>query len=332
MVSARSAISSAWRSVIVLSLGVSSAIAGTASLPTPTRSLAVTIDDLPYSPALNEQFLPAARKSAKGMLSALRRFQAPAVGFVNEAKLNEPGERDKRVGLLNQWAAAGVLLGNHTFSHLGLSHTSVSDFEDDIVRGDIVTREIMRGRGAHTLWFRHPYTQTGDTAEKKESVNRFLASRGYRVAPHTIDSADYIFNWVYVDALGRKNSALARSVRDAYLKHLEAATEFAEHISQEVFGHEIPQTLLIHSSALNAEALGDVLAIYVRRGYRFTSLDEASSDPAYATPDTLITPSGPTWLWRWSRSLRQNISFRADPEPPDWVSKAYEALQVQRRK
>jgi len=60
------------------------------------------------------------------------------------------------------------------------------------------------------------------------------------------------------------------------------------------------------------------------RGYRFVSLDEAMADPAYKTPDTLITRSGPTWLWRWMKSKGMNVSFNEDPEPPDWVMKLYE--------
>jgi hypothetical protein len=30
--------------------------------------------------------------------------------------------------------------------------------------------------------------------------------------------------------------------------------------------------------------------------------------------------SGPTWLFRWSKSLGQAISFKDDPEPPAWVT------------
>src|SRR5262245_61941385 len=32
---------------------------------------------------------------------------------------------------------------------------------------------------------------------------------------------------------------------------------------------------------------------------------------------------GPTWLWRWMRSLGLNLSFKDDPEPPRWVIDLY---------
>jgi hypothetical protein len=46
------------------------------------------------------------------------------------------------------------------------------------------------------------------------------------------------------------------------------------------------------------------------------------ADAAYRTPDTHVNRFGPTWLFRWSRSLGQTISFAGDPEPPSWVTAA----------
>ena len=45
-------------------------------------------------------------------------------------------------------------------------------------------------------------------------------------------------------------------------------------------------------------------------------------DPAYRTPDTWVGRNGPTWLFRWSRSLGQSVSFAGEPEPPAWVADA----------
>ena len=59
------------------------------------------------------------------------------------------------------------------------------------------------------------------------------------------------------------------------------------------------------------------------RGYQFITLDEAMADPAYQTKDTLVSEKGPTWLWRWMRSLGKNLSFAEDPEPPGWVLDLY---------
>ena len=123
--------------------------------------------------------------------------------------------------------------------------------------------------------------------------------------------------------LQRGDKALAKRVRDAYLDFTIAATEFAEKISPEIFGHEIPQTLLIHSNTLNADTLDEMLQRFAARGYKFVSLDSVMADPAYQTKDTFVTNSGPTWLWRWMKSKGMNVDFSADPEPPKWVMDLY---------
>ena len=233
-----------------------------AASSTAGRSLVVTIDDLPYASSPTGDKLAAAKRTTEALLRTLRAHHVPAIGFVTEGKLQRAGEVDAREALLKQWVDAGMLLGNHTFSH-----------------------------------------------------------------PHTIDSNDYMFLPAYADAKAKHDSAGVRRVREAYLAFLAATTDFAEAMTPRLFGRDIPQTLLIHANDINADTLDDVLKLYAARGYRFISLDEAMADPAYQTPDTLVTSYGPSWLWRWSRSLGQDISFRGDPDPPEWIMKAYKSLR-----
>jgi len=87
----------------------------------------------------------------------------------------------------------------------------------------------------------------------------------------------------------------------------------------------VPQTLIIHAIALNADALDDLLKMLEGRGYHFITLDEAMRDKAYATPDAYVGKTGPSWLFRWSRTIAPMSDFRADPEIPAWVMSLYEA-------
>jgi len=118
----------------------------------------------------------------------------------------------------------------------------------------------------------------------------------------------------------KQDNELARRISDAYLDFTMAATAFAEKMSAKMFGQEIPQILLIHANDLNARYLEEMLKRLVARGYRFITLDEAMRHPAYQTKDTFVTKSGPTWLWRWNKSLGLNLSFDEDPEMPPWVN------------
>lgn len=281
--------------------------------------MALTFDDLPFVELAQKPELASAQAATRKLLEILREHQAPAIGFVNEAKLNITGEVKQRTDLLKQWVDAGMILGNHTYSHPDFNSLTVEQFEDEIIRGEAVTRGLMKSHGPYQLYFRHPMTHTGDTQAKKEAVAAFLAQRGYRIAPHTIENSDFIFNAAYVDALRKGDETLAARFRKSYLEFTIAATEFAERVSPKIFGREIPQTMLLHANDINVDCLNEMLKRFEERGYRFITLDAAMGDPAYQTKDSLVSKSGPTWLWRWTKSKGMNISFNEDPEPPQWV-------------
>ena len=302
---------------LLITLVLSVSVAGQSNKP--PRKMALTFDDLPYV-SLGQQSLSGARRATHELLSVVKTWRLPVVAFVNEGKLQVTGEVDERIDLLQQWVDAGAILGNHTYSHPNFNTVTIEQFEDEIIKGEVVSRRLMRSRPAYQLYFRHPMTHTGDTAAKKETIEKFLAARGYKITPHTIENSDFIFNAVYVDALRNHDEATAGRLRKDYLDFTIAATEFAEHISPQIFGREVAQTLLIHANDINADCLDEMLKRFAARGYQFVTLDEAMSDPAYQTKDTFVTTAGPSWLWRWMKSKGMNVSFENDPEPPRWVT------------
>ncbi|HVS20532.1 MAG TPA: hypothetical protein VHD88_01725, partial [Pyrinomonadaceae bacterium] len=119
------------------------------------------------------------------------------------------------------------------------------------------------------------------------------------------------------------DEATAQRLRKEYLDFTIAATEFAERISPQIFDREVTQTLLIHANDINADCLDEMLKRFATRGYRFVTLDEAMNDPAYKTRDTYVTTFGPTWLWRWMKSKGMQVSFKDDPDPPQWVTDSF---------
>lgn len=163
----------------------------------PARLMALTFDDLPYAPGGRADDLAAAARVTTAILRTLAAHRAPAVAFVNEGKLTIGNEVGARTALLEQWVEYGAVLGNHTYSHADFNALDIEAFRTEIAKGDIVSRRLMQGRRPYQLYFRHPQTHTGDTAEKKDAIERFLAARHYAIAPHTIDSADFVFNVGY---------------------------------------------------------------------------------------------------------------------------------------
>jgi len=296
--------------------------------PVVSRTLAITIDDLPYAggggPA-DAGNLGDARRITEAILAALAWHKASAVGFVNESRLQVAGERDARVALLKQWADAGMILGNHTFSHPRLQDTPLERYQDDIVRGDVVSRLLMEERRGAPLFFRYPFNSTGPSKEVKEAVQSFLTARGYRVAPFTVEHADYAFDKIWIAARQAGDKGQEKRIGEAYLEHLDTQLGFFEKLARETFSREIPQILLIHANGINAEHLETMLSRMEERGYRFVTLDQALKDPAYGTADEYVGAWGISWLHRWSVSLGLPMRLREEPDPPKWVMDLYEA-------
>ncbi len=280
------------------------------------KEIAVTIDDLPLNGSRFD--LVRLQTMTTRLLSEISSHQVPVVGFVNESLLYVPNETDARIALLEQWAAAGVELGNHTFAHVGFKDTPLSEYEDDFVRGETITKAIMKKRGQKPEYFRHPFLQMGPTRELEESFDKFIAVRGYRIAPVTIDIMDWMFRVAYADARTRGDDALMKKVAREYLKFAGAKIDFCESVARELFGRPIRHILLLHANELNADHFGQLVKLLKERGYRFITLKEALTDPVYEFPDKYKATSN--WLNHWSFSKGKEFTA---PEPPEFIQKAY---------
>ena len=289
------------------------------------RCVAITFDDLPDGTARD---INSIRRNTAEILRALRRHRAPAIGFVNEINVRVPGETDERVGLLRQWLGSGMTLGNHGFSHLRFFDTPLAKYQQDVIKGELITRALMKERGSDRLYFRHPYTSTGPTREAKAAFEKFLGERGYRIAPFTIGNSDFIFNDLYLEARRNKDAVMMRRLRECYLQNTDRQFEFFERRAAEMFGRQISQTLLIHANDINADCLDEMLNRLVARGYRFVTLDGALDDEAYRTRDDYVGPAGPSWLHRWTLSLGMKWERDREPGLPDWVWEAFKNLKA----
>jgi peptidoglycan/xylan/chitin deacetylase (PgdA/CDA1 family) len=293
------------------------------------RAVAVTFDDLPGPPSgLVSSDVGALRANTAKLLATFNAHAIPVVGFVNEGKLVVDGENTEglaaRTAVLRMWLDAGLELGNHTYSHHSLNNTPLDEFEADVVRGEPVTRRLLEEKRMRLRYFRHPFLQVGLDLGKRRAFEAFLKERGYVVAPVTIDNDDYVYAAVYADALRRGDSGLASRVGTEYVRYMDGVFAFVEDVSERLTGRPIRQTLLAHASALNADYFGEVAKALEIRGYRFVTLEAALQDEAYSLPDTYVGNWGISWLHHWELTAGRKRS--PSPDPPDWVTKAYEAL------
>lgn len=299
------------RLLALLSLALGAAFAAAADTP---KRIAITLDDLPAASATPITPAEAARLNQQ-LLSALQRHGAKAVGFVNEDRLLVPGQVDAGVAILDAWLDAGMELGNHGFGHLGLWKSSLDEVQAGVLKGEVFTRWVTSRRQAPLRYYRHPYTQTGKTEADREAFEAFLATHGYQVAPMTVDHDDYLFACVYDRLQAQGDADRRRTVADEYDAHLRTSLQVFETMSQELFGRQIPQVLLIHVNRLNAATLDRTLTTLKALGYAFVPLDEALRDEAYRSPARASGRFGPSWLARWARAKGHKLSVYGQPDP-----------------
>ena len=138
---------------------------------TQQRTIAVTIDDLPV--VVKKSDLQKRQEITKKLLAHVKKSKVPAIGFVNEGKLYRDEKISQaEVDLLRQWLDAGLELGNHTYSHMSLHDNPLEKYKADILKGEIITKELLESKNQTMRYFRHPYLWTGLSMEIKNGSGR----------------------------------------------------------------------------------------------------------------------------------------------------------------
>ncbi|HZM92971.1 MAG TPA: polysaccharide deacetylase family protein [Vicinamibacterales bacterium] len=286
------------------------------------RTVAVTFDDLPATSAGAVATDTATLEDlTRRLLTAIRQHNVPAIGFVNESGLRAgptADDMERRIGLLRMWLDAGLELGNHTYSHRDLNTIPLDQFQADVLRGETVTRALLKERGRTPRFFRHPFLHVGADLETRRAFEAFLAGHGYAVAPVTIDNDEFVYAAEYAGALRRGDRAAAARIADDYLRYIDEVFSFFEEVSRRTIGHEIAQVILLHANSLNADRFSAVADAIVRRGYRFVTLAKALEDPAYRQPDNFVGAPSNSWFSHWEVTAgRKSIPT---PAVPAWLS------------
>jgi peptidoglycan/xylan/chitin deacetylase (PgdA/CDA1 family) len=281
----------------------------------PKREIAITIDDLPAGASNWMTGAEIVEMTAK-LLNTLREQKVPAVGFVNEQKLYKLGEVDDRIKALNLWLDDGFELGNHTFAHTSLNRVPLQAWEEEVVRGETVTRILLTAHKMKLRYLRHPYLDAGLDLQTRREAEAFLSSRGYQVAPITMDAWDWMYAGVYDDARKRADTALQQQLVSSYLSHTTEVFDYYEKLSKTLFGYEPKQILLLHGNWLEADHIGEILDLLRTRGYQFVTLADALSDGAYSSPDEYVG-EGSGWLDHWA--ITRGQPPQNTPVFPQWV-------------
>ena len=289
----------------------------------PQREIAITIDDLPAGNANSMTGQEVIDMTSK-LVGTLHDQKVPAVGFVNEKRLYKIGDVDARIKALSLWVESGLELGNHTFSHTSLNQVSLKEWEEEVIRGETVTRMLLAQHNMKLRYFRHPFLDVGRDLQTRRDAEAFLVQRGYRIAPITMDAWDWMYAGVYEDARKRGDTALQRQLVSSYLTYTAEVFDYYEKFSQDLIGYEPPQIILLHGNWLEADHIGELLDLLRKRGYRFVTLQEALADAAYSLPDDFVGEEGTNWLDHWA--ITRGQPPKNTPVFPQWVIDRSNAL------
>ncbi|MCP9761822.1 polysaccharide deacetylase-like protein [Lacihabitans soyangensis] len=286
------------------------------------KQVCFSIDDLPVvnyginTPEFHNQITDK-------LLSGLKKYDIQAIGFVNEGKMYDA--KGKVIAFkkanLEKWLKYGMDLGNHTLFHKDFNNVDFSDYMAKILKGEKITKALLRKYNKEMKYFRHPFLHVGATKNRADSLENFLKKHNYITAPVTIDNEDYLFANAYQKALIKKDTVLAQTIGKDYISYMEQKIFYYEKMSHALFGRQIPQILLIHANLLNADYIQALAEIYTKNGYKFTSMDQTMADEAYKTPITKFGRCGISWLDRWAISQgKTGDFFKGDPETPKYVT------------
>jgi peptidoglycan/xylan/chitin deacetylase (PgdA/CDA1 family) len=307
----------------LLFVSVGLIISSSSSVFAQERSVAITVDDLPFAGiSLTESNPSNAQRAAtlanRRLLTAFQRHRIPVTGFVIQKTAESLSAAGARI--LKEWTDRGFDLGNHTYSHPDINRLTVEEIEQEILRGELIIGPLMKKAGKQLAFFRFPMNHTGDTREKHDALAAYLSERGYHLATCTIDNSDYVFNAAYVRMLANRDVAAAQKLREEYIAYTESEIEYYAALNKQVLGYEPPQVMLLHDNALNGDVIEQVLRIFEKKQFRFVSLEEAQADRAYQIPDTYITKFGPMWGYRWAAEQKIKVDGSLELDPPKWIS------------
>ena len=288
-------------------------VLGSAALLLPgsavSQQIAFTFDDLPA-----HGDLPPGQTRLGVIQSLVKTLQAehmpPTYGFINASGVaSKPDE----LNALKAWTNGGQLLGNHTWAHPDINKVTAAEFDHQIQQDEPMLQQLQPNADWH--WFRFPFLHEGDTAAKRKTVRTYLESNGYHLAEVDMDFEDYRWNDPYARCMVKHDDAAVKRLHDTYLAEAAHYATYFRAMSQEVYKRDVKYILLMHVGAFDARMLPELIALYRSKGFTFTTLADASSDPANQNIPRVGDPSGGT-VMEGTLALR-NLHYPNDSPQPD---------------
>jgi beta-lactamase regulating signal transducer with metallopeptidase domain len=261
--------------------------------------------------------------TARLMIAKLVQHKVPAIGFVNGSMISD-GEKlyPVRANIVRMWRDAGLEVGIGNYRHVWFYETPYDDYVAGVEKTEGITRKLLAEKNLTLHYFSYPYLNTGKSTDDKTRFESWLKDRNLRSVKYTIDNSEWMYSYAYDMARMDNDIGTMTEVRIAFIKYMDQMFGHYEAYSQEMFGRNISQTMVLTPSRLVADSADELFGMIEKRGYKFVSMDEALSDAAYDTPENFTGKSGISWFERWT--LTQGKRLRDEPKVSGEVQKFWD--------
>jgi peptidoglycan/xylan/chitin deacetylase (PgdA/CDA1 family) len=243
-----------------------------------------------FDDGLDPRTQPQAAEWNAALLKALADAKVKALLLPAGKVVDSP----EGLALVAAWGEQGHAIGNHTYSHLNLASPRVTL---PAFTADVQAAEALLGQlPGWTPRLRFPYLKEGDSADKRDGMRDWMSLHGYQNAPVSISTSDWYYSQRFMAWRARHPKADTARFRAAYLGHLWSRALYYDGLARRVLGRSPPHVLLLHTNAINAAFLPDVIELFRQRGWRIVAPEQAYADSLYRRQiDSL--PAGESVIW-----------------------------------
>ncbi|AEM70747.1 polysaccharide deacetylase [Allomuricauda ruestringensis DSM 13258] len=268
------------------------------------KSISITIDDVPNTTKYQKHGYRSL------LLNLLDSLDVPFTIFINEDKIFKTDAVNRNKALLESWIKRDrALIGNHTYSHPRYSDVGLNSFIQDVEKGEILTKQYIAKYGKDLAYFRFPFNDLGKDSIQHTQIREYLKLKNYIIAPFTVESSDWMFDFVYQHYLDNGEIEKAKAIGKQYVEKTLAMVGFFDEMARSLYGRPVKHIYLCHDNAINADYLREIIAQLKQDDYKVVSFKESLTDPIYDQENSYYKKWGISWLYRWMDTQGERVRW-----------------------
>lgn len=264
------------------------AVCGVAS----AQSLAISFED-----GFDPQDRAHAALWNAAVLSALAEAHVTTIFFPSGSRIDNP----EGLNLVRAWGEEGHTIGNCGYCAASYATSNSGTAPRPQVINDLKkTQALLSNLPGWEPRFRLADASPNRAGIDRNGLSQWLRSNHYKSAAVSIDVRDSYYSSRYQAWHSAHPDEDATRFRNSYLAHLWNRANYYDQLSTRLLHRSVPHVLRLHTNAINAAYLSDVIQMFRENGWIIISPEKAYADRLYANVDPLSSNSD-SLLWSLAR-------------------------------